>query len=35
MYFLIDYENTRNAGMIGTEYLLPTDHVILFYSDSI
>lgn len=34
MYFLIDYENTRNAGMIGTEYLLPTDHVILFYSDS-
>lgn len=32
MYFLIDYENVRNLGMRGTEYLLPTDHVIVFYS---
>ena len=32
MYFLIDYENVRNAGMQGTEYLLPDDHVIVFYS---
>ena len=34
MYFLIDYENVHNLGMRGTEYLLPTDHVIVFYSDS-
>jgi hypothetical protein len=32
MYFLIDYENVKNAGMRGTEYLLPSDHVLLFYS---
>lgn len=32
MYFLIDYENVKNAGMQGTEYLLPADHVIVFYS---
>lgn len=32
MYFLIDYENVKNLGMRGTEYLLPTDHVIVFYS---
>lgn len=32
MYFLIDYENVRNSGMRGSEHLLPTDHVILFYS---
>jgi len=32
VYFLIDYENVRNAGMQGTEYLLPDDHVIVFYS---
>ncbi len=32
MYFLIDYENVRNLGMRGSEYLLPSDHVIIFYS---
>lgn len=32
MYFLIDYENVHNAGMMGSEYLLATDHIILFYS---
>lgn len=34
MYFLIDYENVRNLGMRGTEHLLPTDYVIVFYSKS-
>lgn len=34
MYFLIDYENVRNLGMRGTEFLLPTDCVIIFYSDA-
>lgn len=34
MYFLIDYENVRNLGMRGTEYLLPSDYVIVFYSRS-
>lgn len=34
MYFLADYENVRNLGMRGTEFLLPSDHVILFYSDA-
>ena len=32
MYFLIDYENVRNAGMQGTEHLCPEDCVIVFYS---
>lgn len=32
MYFLVDYENVRNSGMRGSEYLLPTDYVIVFYS---
>lgn len=32
MYFLIDYENVKNMGMRGSEYLLPSDHVIVFYS---
>ena len=32
MYFLIDYENIHNPGMRGTEYLLPSDHVLVFYS---
>jgi len=32
MYFLIDYENVKNGGMRGSEHLLPTDHVIVFYS---
>lgn len=35
MYFLIDYENVRNVGMQGTEYLLPTDHITVFYSNSV
>ena len=34
MYFLIDYENVRNSGMRGTEFLLPSDWVIIFYSDA-
>lgn len=34
MYFLIDFENVKNAGMRGSEYLLSTDHVIVFYSDN-
>lgn len=31
MFFLIDYENVHNSGMRGSEYLLPTNHVIVFY----
>ena len=34
VYFLIDYENVHNLGMRGTEYLLPSDCVIVFYSES-
>lgn len=34
MYFLIDFENVRNAGMRGSEFLLPEDHIIVFYSDN-
>lgn len=34
MYFLIDYENVQNNGMRGTEHLLPTDHVTVFYSSA-
>lgn len=34
MFFLIDYENVQNLGMRGTEYLVPTDYVIVFYSKS-
>lgn len=33
MYFLIDFENVSTSGLKGVEYLLPTDHVSLFYSD--
>ena len=33
MHFLIDYENVRNLGMRGTHWLLPTDHVIIFFSE--
>lgn len=32
IYFLIDFENVRSKGLEGAEYLLPTDHVIIFYS---
>lgn len=34
MHFLVDYENVRNLGMRGTEFLLSSDCVILFYSDA-
>lgn len=34
MYFLIDYENVKNLGMRGSEYLTATDCVIVFYSKS-
>ena len=34
MHFLIDFENVHNQGMRGSEYLLPSDHVIVFYSKS-
>ena len=33
IYFLIDFENVSTSGLKGVEYLLPTDHVSLFYSD--
>lgn len=32
MHFLIDFENVRNTGIRGTEYLLSDDYVIVFYS---
>lgn len=32
VYFLIDYENVGGLGLRGSEYLLPSDYVILFYS---
>ena len=32
MYFLIDCENVHNLGLRGSEYLLSSDHVIIFYS---
>jgi hypothetical protein len=32
MYFLVDYENVRNNGLRGTEYLTAADNVIIFYS---
>ncbi len=32
MVFLIDYENVKNPGMMGTEFLQAGDHVIIFYS---
>lgn len=34
MYFLVDFENVRNLGMRGTEFLLRSDCVVLFYSDA-
>lgn len=34
MYFLIDFENVKSTGMRGTEYLLPTDFVLVFYSEN-
>lgn len=35
MYFLIDFENVMGSGMHGVEYLLPSDHLILFYSAAV
>ena len=32
MYFLIDFENVNSDGLSGAEYLLPTDHLEIFYS---
>lgn len=34
MYFLVDLENVHDSGMHGSEYLCPSDHVILFYSEA-
>lgn len=34
MYFLIDYENVGSLGLRGSEFLVSSDHVILFYSAS-
>ena len=34
MYFLVDFENVRNLGMRGTEFLLRSDCVVLFYSEA-
>lgn len=34
MHFLVDYENVRNTGMRGSEYLLQTDVLIVFFSSS-
>lgn len=34
MHFMIDYENVRESGLLGSEYLLPDDKVTLFYSDA-
>lgn len=34
MYILVDVENVSNVGLRGSEYLLASDHVILFYSDA-
>lgn len=32
IYFLIDFENVTSEGLQGVEYLLPTDHLEIFYS---
>ena len=34
MYFLIDFENVKNNGMRGTEYLEAGDDVTIFYSEA-
>lgn len=33
-YFMIDLENTHNAGLKGAEYLCPQDWVIIFFSQN-
>lgn len=32
MYFLVDYENQEDASLRGAEFLLPEDHLYIFYS---
>ncbi|MCC8066456.1 MAG: PIN domain-containing protein [Clostridiales bacterium] len=32
LQFLVDYENVREAGLDGLEYLCDTDAVTIFYS---
>ncbi len=32
MYYLIDFENCKDAGLDGSWMLKPSDHLILFYS---
>ena len=32
MYFLIDYENVQNSGMLGTDVLTREDCLDLFYA---
>lgn len=32
MYFLVDYENVRDRGFDGMEYLKNTDTIVIFYS---
>ena len=32
IHFMIDFENTRNRGLQGAEYLQPDDSVTIFYS---
>lgn len=34
IYFLIDFENVLSSGLEGAEYLLPTDHLEIFYSNA-
>lgn len=33
-YFMVDLENTNSSGLVGANYLLPTDCVSIFYSES-
>lgn len=35
IYFLIDFENVNSDGLSGAEYLLPTDHLEIFYSKEV
>ena len=34
IHFMIDFENTRNRGLQGAEYLQPDDSVTVFYSQA-
>ena len=33
MLIMVDYENVKNAGIFGAEFLNESDKVVLFYSD--